>query len=235
MKILITQRHTRNQQGEWLDTLESNYVRYFESFGMTLIPVSNAIANPGGALEETGSDGIVLTGGGDVNPRLYGGIEQSHLAVSEQRDRVESELLKSAIRLGSPVLAICRGMQFVNVFFGGQLIQEISRLDQGERHPCPGVHPVAVTESRLLAGLRGQGDWTTNSYHRQGVDRNHLGSGLQVFAMASMPELVEGLYHLSYPIAGIQWHPERPDSATVLDRLLLDSFLERRLFWEVRR
>jgi gamma-glutamyl-gamma-aminobutyrate hydrolase PuuD len=233
MHFLITQRHTQNSQGEWIDSLENSYTRFFEALGVSIIPVSNA-TNVGRQTEAFDLAGIILTGGGDVDPELYGNDANPALAVSKQRDAVETRLLNLAIDRKLPVLGICRGMQFINVFFGGKLLQNIGDLEGSDQHPCPGVHEVRILDSPLAACLPSDRTFSTNSYHLQAVIPAGLGDGLGTFAQACVPELIEGIYHRDLPIAGMQWHPERPASATTLDRLLLTAFIERRLFWEVR-
>jgi putative glutamine amidotransferase len=233
MHFLITQRHTQNSQGEWIDSLENSYTRFFESLGVSIIPVSNA-TNLEPRTEAFNVAGIILTGGGDVDPELYGSGANPALAVSKQRDTVEAKLLNVAVERKLPVLGICRGMQFINVFFGGKLLQSIGELEGSERHPCPGIHDVRISDSPLAACFQIDETFSTNSYHRQAVIPTGLGGGLSAFAQACAPELIEGIYHRALPVAGVQWHPERPGSATTLDRLLLAAFIERRLFWEVR-
>jgi putative glutamine amidotransferase len=233
MPFLISQRHTRNLQGEWIDSLENSYTTFFEGLGLSLIPVSNATSRSGWP-DSAEVSGLILTGGGDVDPELYSGCMDPELAVSKQRDAVEAKLLNMAIDRKLPVLGICRGMQFINVFFGGKLLQNISGLEGADRHPCPGVHNVRIIDSSLRAHVQDADACSTNSYHRQAVVPANLAPDLSAFAEACGPELIEGLYHRGLPIAGVQWHPERPNSAAVLDRLLVAAFVERRLFWEVR-
>ena len=233
MHFLITQRHTQNSQGEWIDSLENTYTKFFESLDVAIIPVSNA-TSLGHETELFGAAGIILTGGGDVDPELYGGKANPALAISKQRDAIEARLLSLAVERKLPILGICRGMQFINVFFGGKLVQNISELEGSEQHPCPSVHEVRILDSPLSACLQSGTQFSTNSYHRQGVSPSGLGHGLAPFAEVAVPMLIEGIYHRNLPIAGVQWHPERPRSAATLDRVLLTAFIERRLFWEVR-
>lgn len=144
-------------------------------------------------------DGLLLSGGGDLEPALYGQTPQSHrLSLDPVRDTEELALLRAFCALRKPVLGICRGMQVINVAFGGTLLQEVAGHD-GIPHP---VTTVAGTHTARLTG----GFFKASSYHHQAVGQ--LGHGLCAAAYAA-DGLIEALEHRSLPILGVQWHPER--------------------------
>lgn len=162
-------------------------------------------------------DGILFTGGGDVDPALYGEAAHETFSASEAgRDQYEIALAKLAITADLPVLAICRGIQIVNVALDGSLVQDIPSMVNGavhhsvlEQHKI--AHEVWVTKgSRLSALMREQmieGDtFDVNSRHHQAVKR--VATGWEVTATA--PDgVIEGI---ELPGArfclGVQWHPE---------------------------
>ena len=160
-------------------------------------------------------DGLVLTGGGDVDPRHFG--EPRHPAVaevSEARDALELELTRRALAPGFPLLAICRGIQVLNVALGGSLHQDIpsepgSPLahSQTERRHQP-THHVKVREGSRLAAILGTHEVDVNSFHHQALAR--LGRGLAAVAWA--PDgIVEGVEEAADGdrfVVGVQWHPE---------------------------
>ncbi|MBI4271453.1 MAG: gamma-glutamyl-gamma-aminobutyrate hydrolase family protein [Candidatus Rokubacteria bacterium] len=160
-------------------------------------------------------DGLVLTGGGDVDPRHFG--EPRHPAVaevSEARDALELELTRRALAQGLPLLAICRGIQVLNVALGGSLHQDIpsepgSPLahSQTERRHQP-THHVKVREGSRLAAILGTHEVDVNSFHHQALAR--LGRGLAAVAWA--PDgIVEGVEETAGGdrfVVGVQWHPE---------------------------
>lgn len=161
-------------------------------------------------------DGLVLTGGADVEPKHYGQSPDEGLgAIEPDRDAWEMALLAAARDKGIPVLAICRGMQLLNVVCGGTLRQHLE-LDEGAGHPQWDVdghemtHGVDVVEGTLTAELF-PGAIGVNSLHHQVIDE--VGEGLVVSAKAS-DGVVEGLETPDGLIVAVQWHPEllkKPD------------------------
>ena len=158
-------------------------------------------------------DGLLLPGGGDIDPRHYGG--QPHALVAEiddERDRVELELARLAVRTETPLLAICRGHQVLNVALGGTMYEDIaSQMPGAIRHSYDGErtslpHTVRVLPGTQLAEIMGREETPVNSIHHQGL--NALALELVVSALA--PDgLVEGVEVPGHPFAiGVQWHPE---------------------------
>jgi len=238
-RIVISQRHTVFGNKGWIDYLENTYVRLFAARGVTVFPMPNETPSIARFIETVRPQGIVLCGGEDVTPALYGGDADASSNCSAVRDRHEQALVRYALRRRLPVFGICRGMQFLNVHFGGSIEQRL-----GERTPPPahipvGQHDVDVTlparRSRSKRPAAAGGRHTVNSFHNQGVTSGRLGRGLKPFAVVPGTDIVEGLYHARYPVAGIQWHPERTSPSERLDALLVDSFLHRTLFWRNAR
>ena len=150
-------------------------------------------------------DGIVLPGGTDVDPALYGAEPDPDLLATEPaRDAQELALLDAAAAAAVPVLAICRGLQVVNVWRGGTLHQHVAAHGCFDEPPGRLQHEVAITPGSALAEVYGP-SVMVNSLHHQTVDR--LGAGLQVTAEA--PDgTIEGLECADAPVVAVQWHPE---------------------------
>jgi gamma-glutamyl-gamma-aminobutyrate hydrolase PuuD len=168
-------------------------------------------------------DGLVLTGGVDIHPRHYGEPVRAAITLEDER-RVEADrrLLDRGLELGLPVLAVCYGMQLVNVHLGGTLVQRLppSPVDHG----APGRerrHPVDL-ESGSLVSLAYRGADSTDglSAHRQAVAR--LGSGLQVSARAA-DGVVEAFELEDQWLVGVQWHPEADPHDLGLYRQLIHA------------
>lgn len=230
MNILISQRHSRDKHGEWMDSLENAYINFFSSYGFNLFPVSNVIDDIDVLFEVCQPDGIVLTGGGDVDPALFNESRTNNMSISEKRDRIETKLLDTATQQQIPVLGICRGMQFINVYFGGRLIGDINAIDIHRNHTTPSNHKISIIEPRLF-NEAGRDEFEVNSYHNQGIRSNMLADPLISFAVFEDLGIVEGFYHTKHNIIGIQWHPERDNSPLSLDKVLMSAFMNRTIFW----
>ncbi len=158
-----------------------------------------------------GFNGLVLTGGDDVDPALYG--EARHPKTEKpdrERDQVEKELLAEALEVDLPVLAICRGLQLLNVFHGGDLIQH---LDTVKRHRqsrgvlSKPVHDIFIEPDSLLYSIAGTQRWQVNSRHHQAARRP--GNYLVVSARDVEDGTIEALERPDKRfVLGVQWHPE---------------------------
>ena len=175
-------------------------------------------------------DGLILSGGGDVKPALFGEEDSGLLwSVDEQRDRTELALARWALAEGLPLLAICRGIQVLNVAAGGTLIQDIpTQLPHPLSHstiagrPMDTVlHTVQVAAGSRLAELVGAGELGVNSAHHQAA--RVVGTGLVVTARA--PDgVIEGLEAPGHPFCvGVQWHPEAMVASHPVMRHLLEG------------
>lgn len=159
-------------------------------------------------------DALVLSGGPDLDPGLYAAAPNEHLGpIEPATDRWELSLLNAALDRDIPVLAICRGMQLLNVAYGGSLWQDIPSelgIDEHHRQKARGSetsHDVAVEAGSKLEGLTAPGRIAVNSFHHQAVQR--LGDGLLVSARDTDDGLVEAVEDPSRRfVVGVQWHAE---------------------------
>ncbi len=173
--------------------------------------------------------GLLLVGGGDVDPRRYGAEPHSALyGVDARRDAAEIALVKTAHQIGMPTLAICRGPQLVNVAFGGTLIQHLpdgpDMLEHGApADGAPAMHDVKVAESSRLFDAVGEATLRCESHHHQGLDR--LGDGLVPTAWTG-DGLVEGIEREDGWLVGVQWHPERTAADDPAQQAIFDGFAQ---------
>jgi putative glutamine amidotransferase len=191
------------------------YLAWLEGFG-----IAADVVAPDGAMDidATSYGGLLLSGGGDIDPQRYG--EPARHAktydVDPARDRLEVALIDAFILAGRPIFGICRGQQVLNVAFGGGLIQHVPDA-LGEA--APEIHSKKGTYDSLhgLVVERGGGVAAAlrdvavvNSAHHQAIDPARLGNGLRVAARspAGIIEAVE-CADFKAPIAAVQWHPER--------------------------
>ena len=178
-------------------------------------------------------DGLLLSGGGDIDPARYGAEPAPQLtSVRDERDAAEFALLDAALSLRLPVLGICRGMQVINVARGGSLHQHLPDVVGHEGHaPVPGgfgEHPVRVAPGSRLSGILGRAGGlpiATPTHHHQAVDQ--LGKGLTASAWAEdgTVEAFEADGGDSFVVA-VQWHPEAGDDPSLF-RALVAAALDR--------
>ena len=198
-------------------TLNGAYLRAIQSAGGSPMMLAPQFEQASVVALMAAAQGLVLTGGGDVLPALYG--QETHpktSGMSVERDRIELEALGIALERGLPVLAICRGMQLLNVAMGGSLLQDLPSLhpsnlnhaqtSDGEHPRSVVTHSVRVEAASCLATLVGATKLRTNSMHHQALDRP--GSGVVPVAWASDGVIESVEMPREHWVFGIQWHPE---------------------------
>lgn len=172
--------------------------------GLPILAVDNFSADAYADL----ADGLLLSGGKDVATELYGQETKYDFVLTDpHRDEQEMALIKAFVERKKPIFGICRGVQILNVYFGGTLYQDIP--DQlGGDHAKGVCHPVKLKKDSILGSMFGE-SMEINSYHHQALDA--LGKGLNAVAWsdANGHEIVEAVEHESLPIWSVQWHPER--------------------------
>lgn len=154
-------------------------------------------------------DGLILCGGGDLSPELFGGgAAETDRDIDSVREQSDLMQISSFFSEGKPILGICRGMQMLNVALGGTLIQD---LEERCVHHWRTEHEVAI-KSGMLRKLHGP-RLMVNSIHHQAVNAPAPG-----FLAAAISEdgVIEAIEHMSLPIIGVQWHPERMDVGALL-------------------
>jgi len=180
-------------------------------------------------------DGILLTGSpSNVEPQHYQGCSGENPDEHDPaRDAVTLPLIRAAVACGLPILGLCRGVQEMNVAFGGTLVQRIhddlGKLDHRMRRDAPfdwkyrKAHPVVLTPGGMLERIAGPGPHMVNSLHGQGVDR----PGSRVRVEATAPDgVIEAISIADAPgfTLGVQWHPEWPRPCAGIDRAIFRAF-----------
>jgi putative glutamine amidotransferase len=181
-----------------------SYVRAIEDAGGVpiLIPPQASIDELFDVL-----DGILFTGGGDVEPTLYDPEDLGSEGVDSERDGLELALARRAAVEGLPIFGICRGQQLINVALDGGLIQDVGAHHQEEAREAA-THAVEVAPGSHLAAAIGE-RVEVNTFHHQVVDPERIGRGLKVSAFSSDgARYIEGLESEDGKILAVQWHPE---------------------------
>lgn len=243
-KILIAPRYARTSGIEraLLSTSFSNYLLSREAFPFLAVPPTYLVC-PDAATRYARhfvqeADGVILQGGNDIDPSLYGEECRGSKDVNRSRDLFEVALVHAAIEAGKPIMAVCRGMQLVNVAKGGSLHQHLAPLgdwiqhfpDQGDSLHATSEHatdcspelhhPISLTKGGVLRNLYQASDIAVNSYHHQGIKT--LGNGLNAEARTA-DGLIEAFSSADERILGVQWHPELCLNVAI-DRESYDDF-----------
>jgi putative glutamine amidotransferase len=185
-----------------------------------------------------GFDGLLLTGSpSNVEPSHYGGPPSQEGTLHDpDRDATTLPLIREAVRRDLPVLAICRGIQELNVALGGTLYQRIFEMPERFNHRRrrrPTIpederygpaHPVALTHNGLLAGLAGAAEIMVNSLHGQGID--HPAPGLLIEAVAPDGQIEAVSLPGARFVVGVQWHPEYKPLENPFSRALFEAFAQ---------
>lgn len=213
--------------------VNSTYLHAVQQAGGVPVALPPQLSEASLARLVRGLDGLLLTGGGDIDPALFG--EEPHPTcydVAPSRDAVEINALRLALDRRLPVLAVCRGAQVLNVALGGSLYQDVGtdpgtslrHSQEAPRHEP--THKVSVEPGTLLARTMDADEVEVNSMHHQAIKA--LGAGLRAVAWAP-DQIVEGieLTDASRFVLGVQWHPEELVSHSEPARRLFTALVSR--------
>ena len=180
----------------------ANYERFLSE--NSFAPV--VTLNPG---EVTACDGLILPGGGDITPAFFGQKNKGSRSIDTELDILQFHALELCLHNNLPVLGICKGMQLINIAFGGTIVQD---MEESALHQAPDrdlYHDTRITPCSFLYSLYGK-TAMVNSCHHQCIAR--LGKGLSILQKACDDKCPEAICHESLPVLGVQWHPERLDN-----------------------
>jgi putative glutamine amidotransferase len=212
--------------------LASNYEAWLQKLGPGLELVNFDGRDPGDFSRRVREySGLVLTGGGDIHPSLYGNPDSEHhcQGIDIKRDELEFNMLEAALTWELPILAICRGLQVLNVFLGGTLIPHIPALPDRLLHKDQQdvFHDVTINPDSQLFRITGTRGEMVNSSHHQAIEKP--GSGLRITASSAdgLAEAVELSDHDRRFCVAVQWHPERMDMENPLSGRIGLAFMKR--------
>ena len=200
-KILIPSAYMRSDLDD-LDKVSYFYTRYVSQYGGVPIIAPSVIDLVSDYVSMC--DAVLLIGGvNDIDPSLYGAKLNGSKGCNINQDQFELAVLKEAILQNKPVLGVCRGMQLINVYFGGDIIQHLDSSDlhlQYEKQE-ESVHDIDIAKSKIFNDAKVE----VNSVHHQACQ--HVPDELNITAY-SEDGVIEMFEHKTLPILGVQWHPE---------------------------
>jgi len=216
-RIVVTVQSPERAQNEEIAWRKND--RYFEGVrraGGEPIAIDETTPEAERAAAFARMDGLLLSGGADLAPAYYGEMPHPTTVVEPERDRLEEAAFRAAEARGVPVFGICRGMQAINVFRGGSLVQDIGG-HSSPAYPAPEAHahPLAIPPDTRLASILGETMASVNTYHHQAVRPGDIGSGLRVAGTTPHEDgdLVEAIEDANPErwVVGVQSHPERTE------------------------
>ena len=202
--------------------MKSKYVFSLWRSGARVVWISQQVTEAD--LEKLrGCDGFLLPGGVDIEPARYGQkTDEKCGKIDLVRDNAEQKMMEAFLPTGKPILGICRGVQFVNVFFGGTLYQHMDGHSDFKARST-GSHNVRILPGTKLAGILGEKTLLVNSMHHQAADA--VGEDLTVSAYAE-DGTIEALEHVSHPFClAVQWHPEHLSRSRKDQQAIFDAFV----------
>lgn len=210
-----------------------DYLQRIRDCGAEPVEFAPQTELPEGGVESLA--GLLLPGGGDVNPIRYGAMAHSETnGIRPELDALEIELVQRARAVGMPVLAICRGHQLLNVALGGALHQHIEgdghRAETGEHHPSR-WHEITIEPGSRLASLLGAGSQRVNSRHHQAVRPETVAPGLRAVARSADGFIEASEGRDGRWLVSVQWHPERVEMRR-RSRPLFEDFIRAAIKWK---
>ncbi len=212
------------------DFLYSDYLTFFEKLGCTLIFIPNASEKIESYFDDLPIKGVILSGGNDLSSEFTGQKNIDIRNAAPLRDLKEKRLLDISVSRKLPVFGICRGMQFINCYFGGSLTQNLAKQESEDLHIAK-THIVSLCDKKAVEFLA-KSEIEVNSYHHQGIRRDQVSAQLKIMGVCAKDNLVEALFHPLLPIAGVQWHPERVSPSFDDGCKLAKAFINRELYWK---
>ncbi|MGA1332959.1 MAG: gamma-glutamyl-gamma-aminobutyrate hydrolase family protein [Ilumatobacteraceae bacterium] len=228
-RILLPGKLTTNAVGVRGDSY-SNGLKYSEAVARaggvvtTIAPLPQHLRNVAALVES--SSGVLIQGGGDIDPARYGESKRSDTiyGIVEAHDDFELAVLKEAVRQDKPILAICRGIQLLNVALGGTLHQDLGDVLSDRESHWDTYHPISLVDaSRVARAMGSLSPERSHSYHHQAI--KNLAPDLTV--VGSAPDgVIEAVEHRSCKwVVGVQWHPEDDVKDSRDQQRLFDAFV----------
>ena len=231
MRIGITQRHLKAEVGADRDALENDYIEYYSKFGIHLIPISNVLADFESFCKDLRIEGFIISGGMGVPATLWGEEIKFPNSFSEKRTETDKKVLDYAIKNNLPVLGVCTGIHYMNVYFKGKLLQKISEETDSKVQHVAKDHTISIIDKDSIEFF-GKETVLVNSFHNQAILKEQLSPELIAFAICEGDNTIEAIYHPEHPIAAVTWHPERKSPDEEFNRKIIDAFVNGQLFWK---
>ena len=206
------------------DQISHDWIQFLEDHGIIPILIPNTYTDIFSFVDNFRINLLLLSSGNNIGPLR---IKENNFNISDvsvERDETERKLIDYALKNKIPILGVCRGMQMLNIYFGGQLERDLSPFYSEKKAHVTEKHMLRI-ENKSLQGILKSNHFFTNSYHNQAVSLKGIAKELKSFATAD-DIIVEGFYHPKHHVIGIQWHPERTQPSSRFDELILQAWCD---------
>lgn len=192
------------------DVISQDWIKFCNGANLIPILIPNTLENTKKFLDEIKPDLLIFSGGDNIGE-------------DPERDKTEIDMIEFAIKNKIPSLGVCRGMQFFNKYFGGEIEHGMNKDHVKTRHK------IKITDKKLSTLLE-KNESDVNSFHENLLSSKILGKGLMSFGIAEKDKTVEAFYHEKYPIIGVMWHPER--ESNLKEEYKLIKILKNKKIWK---
>lgn len=205
LKIGISSRIIENASYvEKRDAISHDWPTFLEKINAFPIIIPNSISKPKEFFDKIGLDGFILSGGDNIGDNI-------------ERDKIEKSIIEYGIKNKLPIFGVCRGMQVINSYFGGNTEKSLTSKHVKNNH-------LVVIQKNNFSEINSDDSIKVNSYHNNIIKEKFLGKDLVSFALTKNDMTIEGFFHKNLSIMGVMWHPERQQKQ--FDKLLFKNFFK---------
>ena len=211
--------NVENEHFEVRDALAHDWSSFASRMGFIPISIPNAFERTDEFLSKTNVQAIFLTGGGEC-PLDINDLDKEN----KLRNITEYKCIEYALKNNIPLIGVCRGFQFINIYFKGRVTKNFGKIIDGKINHVNKEITISYTEHSKLSGVS-SGQYKVLCFNDDGILQQDLAEDLDCIATSENERVVESFFHKHFRILGIQWHPEREGELSEFNRNIINAFL----------